>query len=197
MKINLGCGKWPLKGYVNIDNIKGDGVDIVADIMELPFDDESVEEIIGIDVLEHIQDTLGLMQELYRVSKPNAICKFKVPYGASDDAWENPTHVRPYFVGSFMPFSQPYWWRDCNNYTADWQAKEIRLFVNGKFESDDWLRDIMLYRNIVLSMEIELVCIKPARKTKKELQENPKINVVPMKTMLINIQTDITEIKNK
>jgi hypothetical protein len=41
------------------------------------------------------------MQELWRVAKPDAILGIRCPHGASDDADEDPTHVRRMFPRSF------------------------------------------------------------------------------------------------
>jgi hypothetical protein len=48
------------------------------------------------------------MEELHRIAKPNAKVVFKVPYGSSDRAFEDPTHVRQYFLHSFDYFCQPF-----------------------------------------------------------------------------------------
>jgi hypothetical protein len=44
-----------------------------------------------------------LMQELHRIAKPNGKLVIRCPHGASDDAWEDPTHVRAFFARSFGP----------------------------------------------------------------------------------------------
>jgi Methyltransferase domain len=53
LRINLGCGHLPLADYANIDSRDLPGVDVVADIAELPFDAGSVQEIFSSHVLEH------------------------------------------------------------------------------------------------------------------------------------------------
>lgn len=53
MKINLGCGHMPLQGYINVDQRELPGVDIIADVGTLPFENESVQEIFSAHVLEH------------------------------------------------------------------------------------------------------------------------------------------------
>lgn len=53
MKINVGCGRKVLSGWVNVDIIARDGVDVVCDARELPFPDCSVDVVMGIHVIEH------------------------------------------------------------------------------------------------------------------------------------------------
>jgi len=53
--------------------------DVKADILNLPFDDNSFDVVFCNHVLEHISDDIKAMQELYRVLKPNGMGIFQVP----------------------------------------------------------------------------------------------------------------------
>ncbi len=53
--------------------------DVKADILNLPFDDNSFDVVFCNHVLEHISDDTKAMQELYRVLKPNGMGIFQVP----------------------------------------------------------------------------------------------------------------------
>lgn len=116
MKLNVGCGRNTLEGWLNLDSQALPGVDIIADLdacdsVPLPLAYDSVEEFLLSHVLEHIPNVLPMMQELHRVARHDARMVIRVPHGASDDAFEDPTHVRQLFHGSFGYFSQPYYWR--------------------------------------------------------------------------------------
>lgn len=182
--INLGCGKRPVEGFINIDCVKLDGVDVVADLDDckntpLPFDNNSIDGFYASHLIEHIKDPLSLMEELYRVAKPNAGALFSLPYGSSDDAFEDPTHVRQYFLFSFGYFSQPYHWRADYGYKGDWSIKRITLVVDKIRYEDKSFKEIMFevdtYRNVVKEMLVELVANKPARQPLRELQDKPDI----------------------
>lgn len=54
-------------------------VDVKADILDLPFPDESFDVVICNHVLEHIEDDAKAMSELYRVMKPGGWGIFQVP----------------------------------------------------------------------------------------------------------------------
>lgn len=190
-RLHLGCGKSPLptsKGWVNLDQSALPGVDVVADLgkcstEKLPFDDDTFDELYGSHVIEHIVDTLSLMQELHRVSKNGAKLLFKCPYGSSDDAWENPTHVRPYFLHSFGYFGQPFYWRESYGYTGDWQTERIQLVVRKElFKPDVTNAEVMASvsrdRNVVAEMRAFLRCIKPIREPKQENIRHPKVELV-------------------
>ena len=81
-------------------------------------------------MLEHLRDALGFMQELHRIAKPGAVPTIRVPYGSSDDADEDPTHVRRLFLYSFSYFSQRGYWYADYGYRGDWETDNIVLTVD-------------------------------------------------------------------
>lgn len=183
VKLHLGCGRTILEGWINLDCVAAPGVDVVADLDQcatqpLPFEDNSVAEFLGSHLIEHIRQPLPMMQELYRIAGPNAKATFILPYGSSDDAFEDPTHVRQYFLQSFGYFSQPYYWRADYGYRGDWLTKKITLKLPAAYrgkDRQDILRDIMSLRNVISAMTAEMIAVKPARPPKKELQIAPVI----------------------
>lgn len=56
LRLNLGCGHIPLEGYLNVDRRALPGVDIVADVNELPFQREEIDEIFSAHLLEHFPE---------------------------------------------------------------------------------------------------------------------------------------------
>jgi predicted SAM-dependent methyltransferase len=53
IRINAGCGHQPIAGYINVDIRELPGIDIVAEITEMPFETASVHEIYSSHLLEH------------------------------------------------------------------------------------------------------------------------------------------------
>ncbi|MED5247670.1 class I SAM-dependent methyltransferase [Priestia sp. LL-8] len=183
-KLHLGCGKTILKEWINLDIMGRQGVDIIADLERcsetpLPLGDHSIDEFYASHLIEHIHHTLPMMQELHRVAKNDAKAVFRLPYGSSDDAYEDPTHVRQYFLNSFGYFSQPYYWRADYGYRGDWKTEKISLLVSEAVYKDksfhEIYEDVMKKRNVVSEMVVELRAIKPIRESKKELQTRPLI----------------------
>ena len=70
-RLNLGCGTDTRPGYVNLDIAALPGVDLVRDLSQLPlpFPDESFEEVLALDILEHV-DHVAVMRELHRILRP-------------------------------------------------------------------------------------------------------------------------------
>ncbi|NUM79926.1 methyltransferase domain-containing protein, partial [bacterium] len=74
MRLNLGCGTDIIPGFINLDIVKLDGVDVVHDLSKYPypFEENTFDEIVAIDVIEHLPSTVQVIEELYRISSPNA-----------------------------------------------------------------------------------------------------------------------------
>jgi SAM-dependent methyltransferase len=63
LRLNLGCGHIALEGYLNVDRRALPGVDIVAEVDELPFEPGEVDEIFSAHLLEHFPQE-QLLREL-------------------------------------------------------------------------------------------------------------------------------------
>lgn len=172
-RLHLGCGGDVRKDWINLDSRPLPGVDVVADLdacrrKPLPFAADSIDEFMGNHILEHVNDSLALMQELHRIAKPGARLVFRLPYGSSDDADQDPTHVRRYFMRSFYYFSQLGYTHFDYDYRGDWDIASILLSVDaarhrGK-SFDQLLEEVRSQRNVVLEMTATLTAVKPARK---------------------------------
>ena len=73
-----------MDGYTNVDALPLENADIVMDLEITPwnkFDDDSIDEILMVEVLEHItfKKTDAVLREIYRVLKPNGKVHIQVP----------------------------------------------------------------------------------------------------------------------
>ena len=101
-KLNLGCGKDIRKGYINIDRIKFKGVDKVCNLnKKLPFENNSIKEVILQDILEHINDVPKFLLNLWEICCPNAKIFIRVPHFTSRNVWSDLEHKRGYNWDSF------------------------------------------------------------------------------------------------
>jgi glycosyltransferase involved in cell wall biosynthesis len=96
-RLNLGCGTNILPGYVNWDTCSLPGVDLTTPIdpfyPRLPFSDEEFDEILAFHVLEHVANKAAIIEELWRISRHNAVIKIKLPDRNHSDAFLDPTHL--------------------------------------------------------------------------------------------------------
>lgn len=104
-KLNLGCGKRTKKGWINLDKVPLDGVDIVHDIehLPLPFKNNEFDIILCKALLEHIE-YIPIMKELYRILKKNGKLIIIVPHFTSKFSYSDPTHENLFSVETFEYF---------------------------------------------------------------------------------------------
>ena len=105
-KLNLGSGNEIKDGFINVDFKQDKGVDIVHDLNKhpWPFENNSFKEVVAENVIEHLDNFIQAMEEIYRVTKPNASIKMSVPYWNSSFAYIDPTHKRGFHEHTFSFF---------------------------------------------------------------------------------------------
>jgi hypothetical protein len=87
-KLNLGSGDSKFPGFLSVDKYDNTA-DVKADICDLPFADNSVEEIKCYQTIEHIpyHQTQKMFEEMYRVLQPGGTAHIECPdliYAAVD-----------------------------------------------------------------------------------------------------------------
>lgn len=171
-RINIGCGNTRYLDCCNIDISPEVGPDVIMDVTQRPwpFQADTFSSVWCSHVLEHLRDPLPFMEELARVCCPGAVAVFKLPYGSSDNAWEDPTHVRPYFLDSFGYFSQAAYAGADYGYRGDWSGIKRELVIKAgrgyeafKDDLEALLACVMVQRNVVDEMKVVIRNIKPPR----------------------------------
>lgn len=86
MKLNLGCGWKKLTNFTNIDKSPKVKPDLILNLdnNQLPYPDNTIEEIQMTDFLEHAKNPAKLIEECWRVSKHNAKWKITVPHTSNN-----------------------------------------------------------------------------------------------------------------
>lgn len=109
--VDLGCGGRKFAGSIGMDIVAVPGVvDVVADMSRgLPFRDGSLDGLYAYHVLEHVDDFLGLMGEIWRVCRDGARVRVKIPHASSPYIlWKDPTHKRGLSIATFAYFDDTY-----------------------------------------------------------------------------------------
>lgn len=80
-KLNLGCENDIREGYVNCDFYNTQRADMVFDCSILPFDDNSVDEILAYHVIEHFDfyKVQEVLREWHRALKPGGKIHLETP----------------------------------------------------------------------------------------------------------------------
>lgn len=102
IRLNLGCGNDIKEGYINLDIFPLQGVDIVHDInqLPLPFENNYFDEIICLDILEHVE-YVPILKDLHRILKKGGVLKIRVPHFSCSSNFIDPTHRRMFSVRTF------------------------------------------------------------------------------------------------
>ena len=104
-KVNLGCGKDYIHGWVNCDISSRSSADMVFDMTKgLPFKDDSVDEMIinnALTQIEKSKDFVKVMNEIWRVCTSDSSILVRVPSVRDVCAWQDPMDCRRFTEESF------------------------------------------------------------------------------------------------
>src|SRR5438445_664294 len=109
-RLHIGCGRSKSEGSIGVDVTGASDADVLADLDHIPwpFADESFDEVIAIDVLEHLGKFLPVMGEIYRVLRPEGSVTIRVPGASSHHQVTDPTHTRAFTSKSFQYFTDSF-----------------------------------------------------------------------------------------
>lgn len=131
MRLNLGCGHQILDGWINLDR-SDFGQQVVRDVTRgLPFSDGTFDEILADNLLEHIppgDDSVFVMNEIYRVCKPGAKVTVIVPHAFSQGAHQDPTHCNYFVPRSALYWNQDLPWPAMYGSTCDFDVSKIEVY---------------------------------------------------------------------
>ncbi|MBD1845979.1 class I SAM-dependent methyltransferase [Cyanobacteria bacterium FACHB-63] len=133
--LDIGCGRSKLEGAIGLDHVQFPGVDIVADLNQpLPIEDATFDAVHADQVLEHVDNLVGLIYEVHRILKPGGVFLATVPYFRSAWAYIDPTHVR-----CFTLYSMNYYVKGTREYEyyrfQDEAFSSVEIFLDSTFPS--------------------------------------------------------------
>jgi SAM-dependent methyltransferase len=134
--LDIGCGKNKYKStspddvVIGLDSRKNTAADIVCDIEKgLPFAESSIDKVVTFHALEHLRDLVGVMEEIWRVSKLGSEVWINVPYWVASGAHSDPTHVRFFTYNTFDYFEPDFYYDHYSN--AQFRIKSKRIMFVG------------------------------------------------------------------
>lgn len=180
MKVDLGCGGTKEEGSIGVDIVPLDGVDVVASLADrpYPFADNSFDTIYLKNMIEHLPDTIGTMEELHRIARPDGRIFITVVNWNSHYAAMDPQHVRLFTENSFDFFGK----RVGRSYYTQARFEVARVdlfydpFAQRVLRSKRLLKFLSFYLcNILQGLNFELRAIK---KTDPEAKVSDSHNVL-------------------
>ena len=93
--LDLGCGRNKHPGSIGADLVPNPGVDLVFDLNHFPypFFDNTFQKAFLTHVVEHVRSITGVMEEIHRISRPEAEVVIVTPHHTDASSWQNPTHL--------------------------------------------------------------------------------------------------------
>ena len=92
--LDIGCGINKVAGAIGMDVNPRTAADVIHDLDDLPypFADDEFDEVIGRHVIEHVDDPMGVMCELHRITKDGGVVRIVVPHWTNPDFATDLTH---------------------------------------------------------------------------------------------------------
>lgn len=192
-RLNIGSGVDVREGWDNLDRTRVHGANILQDLERPPYawkqgdpmfviPDNTYDEMLMSHTIEHLHNPLLVMQELHRIAKPGCVLVVSCPYGSSDDAFEDPTHYRQYFIMSWLYFSQLAYHKADYGYRGDWDLENLKLMIpftkTRNMSHTDIIRAVYRDRNMVAEQVATLRCIKPIREPRPNAWVRPPLEIV-------------------
>ena len=163
MNLNLGCGKNKIKGYINLDKIKESKPDVICDLNHnFPFKNDIADKIIAIQLLEHLNNTIKTMEEIWRISKNNCFVRIDVPYYNCKGAFADPSHCSFFTDSTFNYFTGEDIFYHYSN--TNFEIKKIKFVPLNFFKC---LPETLLLKmshfisNLIIEINVELQAKKP------------------------------------
>jgi predicted SAM-dependent methyltransferase len=92
VKLNLGCGGWKIDGFINIDASDWCEPDVVANVLALPYENESADIIYAGHLIEHleVEELYGALKHWRDILKPGGVLYLTFPdFEKAFEMWEN------------------------------------------------------------------------------------------------------------
>ncbi|QPV63207.1 methyltransferase domain-containing protein [Halosimplex litoreum] len=159
--LNIGAGKRS-HADIDLDISPLDGIDVLGDMHQLPFDDNTFSEVYLEHVLEHSVDVLAVLNEIHRISKEEALVYIRVPHGLTIRGIRDPTHEQYFSLRSIEHFCTD------NNLLPSWYfdkrfslvSAELKTKQPNKMTDGGKLQDVIRRVGYIFNRAVSIVANK-------------------------------------
>jgi len=94
--LDIGCGNNKIKGATGLDVSRDTQADIIWDLNVYPYPIETneIDKIYAKHVIEHVDDPIKFLNEVYRITRPGGTCFVETPHFSCYVAYSEPQHKR-------------------------------------------------------------------------------------------------------
>jgi len=112
LSLDIGCGDFKPDGFIGLDKRKLSCVDIVhdAEVIPYPINNETFDIIRVAHLIEHLlpNKIIDIMNEWWRILKPQGKLYITMPLGGSKRFWLDPTHIHAWIPETATYFDSDY-----------------------------------------------------------------------------------------
>lgn len=151
--LDLGAAHGKPEGYLGVDQHSGPGVDFAGDVLTTlrSLANDSVGVIRAADFLEHVADSIALLNECHRVLAHGGMLLTLTPSTDGRGAFQDPTHVSFWNQNSFWYYTDA----DFAHFVPEITARFHVSYLDTHYPSD-WHRD-----HDIPYVNANLVAVKP------------------------------------
>lgn len=151
LAVNLGCGQTHLDGFVNVDWMPDEAVDVSFDVFgkDWPFADGSVGFVYMSHLLEHLPGDkwATFWNEMWRVCAEGARVMIMSPHAHSNRYLQDPTHCQPIIEAKFQYLSKA--WRESNKLNHNYYGCKELNFLQDIKSWKNWNGDYAMREDTV------------------------------------------------
>lgn len=107
--LDVGCGATKYPGSTGLDISADTAADVVhdLDVFPYPFEDDTFDQVLMQDVIEHVEDPVKVIAELQRICRPGARIHLRTPHFSSMLAYSDATHKHILSAEAIRTLAQP------------------------------------------------------------------------------------------
>jgi len=139
--LNLGAGlDRSVPGAVTVDKAASTNPDVVhdLDVYPWPFETDSFDQIIGREVIEHLEDVVKAMEEMHRITRNGGLVHIVTPHYSCSNSYTDPTHRRHLGYFSFDYFTDGNQWGFYSGARFKMKRRQIRFYGRYKNAPQQW-----------------------------------------------------------
>jgi SAM-dependent methyltransferase len=108
IRLDIGCGLRKHPGAIGVDVRALPAVDVICDLNRFPypFASDAADEVFLHHILEHLDDPVRALAEIWRIARNGAAVRIRVPHYTGRYAWKDPTHKHCFTSESFAYFGE-------------------------------------------------------------------------------------------